>query len=418
MTLNSNIKKLLKFRSLFINFSFRSAANLLSKFIGLVTLPIITRALGPEGYGNFNLVNLIAQYTFLPIALLGLRTYGIREIAGEKKQNSYANNILSMQFSIAVIAVFISTIVTYIIFRSNSFLFISIIIGYLLVFTNTFDLEFFYVAKKDLVFPTLARLIGQAFYVGGVILFIKSPNDVPILVFLAALTPAIADLIQLKKFNSKYAKISFRPTFKEALNTLKTTYKLGISTNLEGFYPSIPQLFIPIFLGAYALGIFAGGYKIYSILVMFYVTLFYALAPYLVKLNSYTINVRRKYHLLMFVIILFFSGIIGLMLYLFGEPLLILILGKNFGESGIVFKAISLTLIPITPISMLLGNILIYSGNDKYYLYSVIISSISVLISSPILIKNYNVVGSVYALAISMFIGILSEVYFYFKSNS
>lgn len=403
---------------IFLNFSFRSIANLVSKALGLITLPIITRALGPEGYGNYNLVNLIAQYTFLPVALLGLRIYGIREIAGEKKQNSYATNILSMQFTVAVIAVFVSTIITFIIFRSNSFSFISIIIGYLIVFANTFDLEFFYVAKKALVFPTITRLIGQVFYIVGVILFIKSPDDLPILVFLAALTPAIADFIQLRKFNSKYEKIKLRLAINEAFSTLKITYKLGISTNLEAFYPSIPQLLLPILLGSYALGIFTGGYIIYSFLVMFYVTLFYALAPYLVKLNSHTIKVRRKYHLLMFLIIIFFSGIIGLGLYSFGEPLLILILGKSFGESGIVFKTISLTLIPLAPINMLFGNILIFSGNDKYYLYSIIVSSISIIISAPILIINYNVVGSVYAIAISMFIGMLLTIYFYFKSKS
>ena len=71
----NNIMKLRRLKRLFINFSFRSIANLLSKIIGLITLPIITRALGPEAYGNFNLVGIIAHYTSLPIGMLGLRNY-------------------------------------------------------------------------------------------------------------------------------------------------------------------------------------------------------------------------------------------------------------------------------------------------------------------------------------------------------
>jgi O-antigen/teichoic acid export membrane protein len=404
-----------RFRILFVNFSFRSTTNLLSKFIGLVTLPIITRALGPEGYANYNLATLIAQCTYLPVALLGLRIYGIREISGNRKEDSYASNIVSMQFTMAVLAVLISTIVTAIIFKAQAVLFISILIGYILVFANAFDLEFFYVAKKDLVFPTLTRLGGQIFYVLGVILFIKSPSDVPILVFFAASTLMISDLIQLKRFHTKHGKINFGLSFKEVFKTLKTTYQLGISTNLEGFYPNIPQLFIPILLGSYAFGIFSGGYKIFSILATFYVTLFYALAPYLVKLNSHTIKVRRKCHLLILIIVVFGGGISGLGLNFFCEPLLILILGNSFSESVVVFKTISLTLIPLTPISMLLGNILIYSGKDKYYLNTIAISTVTIFLVSPILIKNYNAIGGIYATAVAMLDGILVSIYYYFK---
>ncbi len=412
------IQKISRFRKFFINFSFRSAANLLIKFIGLITLPIITRALGPESYGNYNLVTIIAQYTSLPIALLGLRSYGIREIAGNKKNNGYALNILSMQFGVSLFAILISTLTTFFIFKSNIFLFTSILIGYIIVFSNAFDLEFFYVAKKDLVFPTTARLVGQLVYVFGVILFIKNPNDTPILVLLTALTSAISSFLQLRKYHENYGNIKIRLSLKEILATIKITYKLGFSTNLEGFVPSIPQLLIPIMLGSYALGIFTGGYKIYAILVMFYVTLFYALSPYLVKLNDCVVKTRRKYHLLMFGIIVLFSGIIGLGLFLFGDPLLILILGKSFGESTVVFKAVSLTLIPLTPITMFFGNILIYSGREKYYLTSLLISGIAILITSPVFLKSYNAVGAVYAMAASMFVGILVSCYYYLKSES
>ncbi len=413
-----NILKLRRFRKLFINFSFRSAANLFSKVIGIITLPIITRALGPEGYGDYSLVNIVLQYTILPIGLLGLRPYGIRELAKNNQKNDYALNILSMQFTMALIAVLVSSVVALILFKSNQLLLIAIFISYISVFANSLNLDFFFVAKKKIIFPAVARLIGQFFFVLGVVLFIKNPNDIPILVFFAALTPAIADIIQLQRFHTKYGKIWFKISIKETLHTFRTTYKLGISSNLEGFYPSIPQLLIPILLGSYALGIFAGGYKIYLILLMFYITLFYALAPYLVKLNSYNKNVKRKYHLLMFVLITFFGGIFGLGLYLFGEPIIILILGKNFGESVVIFKAISLTLIPFAPIGMLLGNILIYSGNDKYYLLSNVVSTITILISAPLLIKNFNALGGVYAMAIALFAGILTSAYFYFKAES
>jgi len=410
------ISRIARFRKLLINFSFRSIANLFSKAIGLITLPIITRALGPEGYGNFNLIILIVAYTTVPINLLGLRSYGIREIAGNRKSDQYAINILSMQNTVSILAVFISTIITFFIFKENLFLYSMIIIGYLMVFSNASNLEFFYVAKKDLVFPTIARLIGQGVYVVGVISLIKNPNDLPILVFLTVLTSALSILIQLRKFHLNFGKVKLKLNFKETFGTFKKTYKLGISQSLEGLYPSIPQLLIPIFLGTYALGIFAGGYKVYSILMMFYVTLFYAMAPYLVKLNEYPVNLRRKYHLFIFILITFFGLTTGMILYFFGEPILLLILGDKFHESVVVFNVLSLTLIPLTPINMLILNILIFSDNDKYYLYSMLSSIATILISSVFLIQRFGAVGAVYSMAISMFISIIVAFYFYTKT--
>lgn len=410
--------KLKGFRKFFLNFSFRSSANLLSKIIGLITLPIITRALGPEGYGNYNIVNIVLQYTILPIGLLGLRPHAIRELALSNRKNDYALHVLSMQLAIALIAILVSIFIAVILFKSNQILFFSILISYIAVIANALNLEFFFIAKKDLIFPTISHLIGQLAYVIGVVLFIKNPSDIPVLVFFAAMTPTIANIIQMRRFYSRYGKIWLKISLKESIRTFRTTYKLGLSANLENFYRSVPQMLIPVLLGSYALGIFAGGYKVYLILVTFYVTLFYALAPYLVKLNSYQKKIKRKYYILMVIAIIFFGGSLGLGLFFLGEPIIVLLLGKNFAESSIVFKALALTLIPFTPLAMLLGNILIYSGKDKYYLMSNIVSAITIIISSPLLLKNFNVLGGVYAMTIALFAGIITSFVLLLKDES
>ncbi len=417
MISSSYFNRIFRFKSLFLNFSFRSLANVFSKLIGLVTLPIIARALGPEAYGNYNLVNIIVQYTALPIGLLGLRSYGIREIAANRKNKSYALDILSMQFSIAAIAIVVSLLISGVIFNNQSLLLLAVLLGYIKVFAISLDLEFFYVSQKDLVFPTVSQIIGQLVYIAGVILFIREPTDFPLLVFLASLTLVIGDAIQIKRYHHRHYPFRIRLSLEEALRTFKKTYKLGISQNLEGFYPSIPQILLPIIIGPYALGIFSGGYQVYSIMIMFYVTMFYALTPYLVKLNNYPAKTRRKYHLIMFVMLLFWGGIIGLVLFFFGEKIILLLLGKSFGESVQVFKTVSLTLIPMAPVMMLLGNILVYSQKEKYYLISLVLGAVLIVLSSPILLVKFQVVGAVYALAISMFFGISLLFYYYFKTE-
>ncbi len=412
-----NIKKILNFKKLIINFSFRSFANLFTKLLAIITLPIITRALGPAGYGDYNLVGIVIIYTSLPMTLLGLRSYGIREIAAKRKDKGYAATVLSLQLSITIIAVIISFFISSIIFKSHTLLLIAVVLGYIIVFSRALDLEFFYISQKNLIFPAIAKIIGQLFYVLGVILFIKKPNDFVMLVFIAALSPSIADIIQWWNYKSKYLDTRISFSFKSIPKVFKKTWQLGLSQNLEGLISTIPKLLLTILIGTYALGIFSAGYKIYGFIVMFYVTFFYALAPYLVQMNDLPEKVQKKYHLTILLTTFFFSSLTGIFLYYYGQPVVLLILGKDFGESISIFKLISLTLIPMSPIMLLLGNILMYSGKEKYYLIGLIIDAVVVLVSAPFLIKHYSVIGAVYSLSLSMVVTIIVLTYYYFKKN-
>lgn len=410
-----SIKSIFKFKNLFYNFSIRSFANLVSKLMGLITLPIIARALGPESYGNYNLVNIVLLYTALPMAILGLRSYGIREIAAKRKETSYANDILSMQFSITLVATLISLLICFFLFENNYLLITALIFGYVSVFARSLDLEFFYVSQKNLAFPTYASLFGQVFYVIGVILFIKSPSDFPLLVFLGSITIIISDIIQIAKYHKQYHRFRLKLKIKDTIETFKKTFVLGISQNLEGFIPTIPQILLPIFASVYALGIVTAGMRIYAIIILFYSTFFYALAPYLVQMDGYPIAKKKKYHLFILGILIFIGTAIGLLLYFLGEPIVLLLLGKGFGESIIIFKIISITLIPIMPIIMLFGNILIYSGNEKYYLYSLILNGIVTLLLSYFLISKYQAIGAVYVMIFASIVSLISLIYFYYK---
>ena len=67
---------------------------------------------------------------------------------------------------------------------------------------------------------------------------------------------------------------------------------------------------------------------------------------------------------------------------------------------------------------MMLGSILIYAGNEGYYLIALIANTISTIIASPILLKAFGVVGGVYAMAVSMLISTVVAGYFYFTINA
>ena len=110
------------------------------------------------------------------------------------------------------------------------------------------------------------------------------------------------------------------------------------------------------------------------------------------------------------------SSLLGILFYFIGEPIIILLLGKGFGDSIMIFKIISITLVPLTPIGILLGSILIFSGHEKYYLIGLIGNAIITLITSYFFIKYLGVIGAVYVMILSMVVSIIILGYFYFRT--
>ena len=70
----------IRFRTVFCNISFRVGGQIAAKLLGLVSVPIIARALGPEMYGQWNEILLISQYALIPINF-GFLAFGVRKIA-------------------------------------------------------------------------------------------------------------------------------------------------------------------------------------------------------------------------------------------------------------------------------------------------------------------------------------------------
>lgn len=67
-------------RKLLGNFLYQASYQLMIIILPILTIPIVSRALGPEGIGTWNYIQSVMNY-FLLLAGLGLSDYGIREIA-------------------------------------------------------------------------------------------------------------------------------------------------------------------------------------------------------------------------------------------------------------------------------------------------------------------------------------------------
>ena len=107
-----NIRNVFKNKLIF-NIANKLGFITLGKIIGFLTIPIISRALGPENYGVYNYAITIAGYAFLP-ANWGFLAKGIRDVAADKKNSSpIVNYILSSRINLWIYGSIICILISY-----------------------------------------------------------------------------------------------------------------------------------------------------------------------------------------------------------------------------------------------------------------------------------------------------------------
>lgn len=399
-------KKMLK---LLGNFSYRITGDIIAKLLSLVTVPIIARALKPEAFGVWDLVQIIINYSVI-LVNFGFIQYGLREVARSDNPSRIVNRIFNARLTLAMVSIVLSGLVVFTVYHNNMKLAIAVFMGYGIIIASAINTDFYFFGKKNLLLPTLSHLAGQLIFVAGVFLFVNRPESLFILIIFYSiyyLSNAIILLFIYLRKNTLKIKISIQETW----DILKQTYRLGLSTKFDLLQSSFPKFLISAMLGNYLLGIYSAAFKFYTIILLVYQGIMLGLGPYIVKLHKESFNRQIKYtRLSMGLIIAAGIGAASLS-YLFGEFLVDVLFGKDFGATKPVFRMICFFMIPVKPVYMLLGSILVYFNQEKKFLASTIINALIIVIVSPFLIHFYELKGAVIAFFLSDFGTIIFMLY-------
>ena len=353
----------------------------------------------------------------MPVVLLGMNVYGIRELVSNNMATGITNEVLSNQLLVAIFSFIIGFVVSLFIFHSFV-LIIYILISYIILFSSALNIEFYFVAKKNLLIPALANFISQVTFLIGIIYFARKEYGLMMVVILSSTTPLVLNLIMYWFYYREGNKIKINFSFNKIWITYKRSYQIGLANNLESFYSTIPMIILPMIATVYSLGIYAASYKIFSIITIFYVSFFTALAPYIVKLRTATSLKKIKTLFLVLITVSLMACLISIATYFISlSPIGLLLFGTKFKESISLVRIFCFTLIPIYPVYMLLGNVLIYFEKEKYYLYSLIIAVIIILGTTPVFIKMFGIAGCIYSQTTALIIALAYAVYYFLKNE-
>lgn len=174
------------------NFLYQAMYQVTLIVLPIVTIPIISHALGADGLGLWNYVSSIVSY-FTLVAGLGLANYGVREIAIVKK----SKELLSKKFfELQIFNAFFSlgTFIVYLImilFLPNKDLYLAqsfVVLGAL------FDISWFFAGIEDFKKISLLNVFIKVVSFVCILLFVKNRSDLFLYVLIQSLSTFFSQL--------------------------------------------------------------------------------------------------------------------------------------------------------------------------------------------------------------------------------
>lgn len=204
-------------KKLFGNFLYQVSYQLMIIILPILTIPIVSRALGPEGVGTWNYIQSVMNY-FLLLAGLGLSNYGVREIAiVSNDKNNLSRKFWELEgfnllFTFMTLILYF-VIVSFLRYRELYYIQSLVLIGSLLDITWFFSgIEDF---KKIMLSGALVKIISFIM----IVIFVKKQNDLVWYVFIQSLSLLISQIVLWLFIRNKitFVKVSIRDITKHVI---------------------------------------------------------------------------------------------------------------------------------------------------------------------------------------------------------
>ena len=238
-----------------------TTANIISRLIGFVTIAYLARILNASGFGQISFAQTIIAY-FMLLSDLGLRAFGVREVARDKKQiKKHVNNILTLRIILAIISFGLLLIFIAFINKPTEYKTLIAFCG-LSLFPSALSLDWLFQGIERMEFIALANIVRSLAYAGLVFLFVNSPSrilSIPLFALAASfvmITPLVYSFVK----NYGWFSFSFNwPIWKEFLTK---ALPMGFSFIMIQIYYNLDTIMLGFMKGDKVVGWYSAAYKI------------------------------------------------------------------------------------------------------------------------------------------------------------
>ncbi|OAN13537.1 hypothetical protein A3K86_13190 [Photobacterium jeanii] len=383
-----------------------SVIDFLGLLIPIVTMPILTRALGADVYGQYL---LFISILFFGQTLIdyGIQYVGVREVAGLSKRVDIVNSFEELQGVRWLIGIFYSTIsisYAYLFLEFSQFYNLIVfgipyIIGYIMM------TSWFYQAvgkTKVLMLVTFAARISNLLII---VLFVESPEDINLVLFGSTYPILIAGGLLSRYVIGEYGGRLF--SFRNISYRLHSGFNVFVGLLAPNLYNALPVIIMGSLYNSSQFALFAVGTRICGIISVIQGIISKSVFPSLARSEGSHVPILLLVNLCISTPIVSF-------LFFFGDELLGVFLGPEFSINpylnvllvGMFFLAIA---------SSFGEGFLLPKGYDSIYRKISLQVSLSSAVISAVLIAKYELIGGAFGLTIARMLFSIYYLWAYFK---
>lgn len=376
------------------NFIYQIVFQVMKIIVPIITIPIVSQALGPSGVGLYNYTNSIAQY-FVLVASLGVAMYGNREIAlAYNREENISVLFLELFFfkAIFTIVVLFVYLVTVSFFENRFILYVQGIT----ILAVLFDISWFFMGIEDFKKTSICNVIVQSITFVAIVLFVKSRSDLIIYTFIQVTGQLISQSLVwfFIKQHIVFEKVSLGNVFKH----LRGSIEFFLPEVAIILYTNLNKTVLGVILGSAAVGYYTNSVTINTVFITVITTLDLVLLPHMSSLFAKDNTERiiqlmeKTLHLQLFFSIPIMFGMLTvydkLIPWFFGNKFL-------FMNYIVPFFSVLIVIIPLG--SSLATQYLIPIGQVNKYNRSVTIGAGINMVGNLILLPLFGFFGAVFS---------------------
>lgn len=379
--------------------------------IALITLGIMTRYLGTEGYGGYVTILAFLQ-VFAILADLGLQMTSVQSISANGiDERKVLSNIFTLRFLSALSALILAPLIV-LLFPYPTSIKIGIVVTALAFFFGSFTSILTGVFQKYLIMGkvALADIVNKIVILLLTLTTVYFNLGLPGILF-ALIAGNLVQFLIIFYFSQKLIKISWQIDLNLWKKTLTKTLPLAATIALNLLYFKGDTVILSVFRSQAEVGLYGAPYKILEVLINL-IYLFLGLLLPLMTLH-YTSNnwqklkkiIQMGFDVLMIISIPLIFG--GLFL---GPALMAFVAGSEFIISGQILKI----LIPATVaifFAALFGFLIVAANRQKQVVKFYFINAVFSLIAYLIFIPKYGFWAAAIITVLSEIFILISAIY-------
>lgn len=401
-------------KKFFSNFIYQSIFQVVKIVAPLITIPIVSHALGPENVGLYSYTQSIAQY-FILLSGLGMALYGQRTIAQfrdnkiELSKKFWELELLSVTTTLVAFLIYI------IIFLNNSNHVVYILQG-LTIIAVAFDISWFFMGIEEFKLTSLRSLLINILTVILIYFFVNDENDTYIYISIQTLGILFSQLIMWPFLKNEIMWIKPKARFIKKHFVMCIQYFVPqIATTL---YTNLNKTLLGVFRNNTEVAYFSNAFTIIIVIRTFISTIDTVLLPQLSNL-SFKKDEKKILSILKVSLNMQFYFTIPAMFGIIAvAPKLVpWFYGDSF-HPVIQLVQVMAVLIVIVPMGMSISRQwLIPIGNLKAYNISIFVGAVAGFVFNLILIPKFGALGATLSLIISEFFVAFTRSYDFIKTT-